>query len=413
MPEDLRSLRDAGQRACGPAAEPEPDNPLRWRRPRSTMEHVRLLFASTSGAGHFLPLVPWLDAALARGHEVVVLGPPGLAGAAARYRFVVGAEPDQEDVARLWARAASLPKEEGGPFAMAEIFTRQNAGAMLGPARRVVAELRPDVVVREPMEFASGVAATEAGVPQLRVAIGLARLERRFLGQAAPVLEEFCPGSAAAIAGTPYVTSFPASLDPDLVGQQRYRVGTVPAPHREDGPPLVYVTFGTEAPKMAPMAPVYGHALAALADLPVRVLMTVGRDFDVGGLGVVPDNACVQAWADQAEVLAGAALVLHHGGSGTTLGALAAGCPQVVLPLFADQPANARAVGESGVGIGLRDPSGALRREVTADLVATLHDAVESALGDAGLRSRAAEVAAEMAALPTIDEVAAGVIPGW
>ena len=43
--------------------------------------------------------------------------------------------------------------------------------------------------------------------------------------------------------------------------------------------------------------------------------------------------------------------VLGHGGFGTTLGALAAGVPQVVAPIFtSDQVINARHVAAAGVG---------------------------------------------------------------
>jgi hypothetical protein len=43
-------------------------------------------------------------------------------------------------------------------------------------------------------------------------------------------------------------------------------------------------------------------------------------------------------------VLPHAALVVCHGGSGSTFGALAAGVPLVIWPLFADQFRNGRAV---------------------------------------------------------------------
>ena len=46
-----------------------------------------------------------------------------------------------------------------------------------------------------------------------------------------------------------------------------------------------------------------------------------------------------------------AAAMIAHGGSGSTLTALAWGLPMVLLPLFADQPANARRVDESGAGV--------------------------------------------------------------
>src|SRR5205809_725560 len=45
--------------------------------------------------------------------------------------------------------------------------------------------------------------------------------------------------------------------------------------------------------------------------------------------------------------------VVHHGGIGTTARALAAGTPQLVLPLAWDQPDNAARVGRLGAGSSL------------------------------------------------------------
>ena len=50
-------------------------------------------------------------------------------------------------------------------------------------------------------------------------------------------------------------------------------------------------------------------------------------------------------------MLAAASAAVGHGGTGTTLSALAAGCPLVVVPLFGDQPSNAVRVAVSGAGV--------------------------------------------------------------
>jgi hypothetical protein len=39
---------------------------------------VRILFASTEGAGHFGPLIPFIDACERNGHELLIVGPPTL-----------------------------------------------------------------------------------------------------------------------------------------------------------------------------------------------------------------------------------------------------------------------------------------------------------------------------------------------
>ncbi len=115
--------------------------------------------------------------------------------------------------------------------------------------------------------------------------------------------------------------------------------------------PLVYVTFGSVTGSLPPFAGVFREALDALADLPARVLMTVGRRVEPASLGPLPANAHVEQWLPQAAVLAQASAVLGHGGFGTTLGALAAGVPQVVAPIFtSDQVVNGTHVAAAGAG---------------------------------------------------------------
>lgn len=57
-------------------------------------------------------------------------------------------------------------------------------------------------------------------------------------------------------------------------------------------------------------------------------------------MGPIPDNTHVEQWVPQGKVLPHAVAVLCLGGSGTVLGALSAGVPLVVCPLFADQSCN-------------------------------------------------------------------------
>jgi UDP:flavonoid glycosyltransferase YjiC (YdhE family) len=82
-----------------------------------------------------------------------------------------------------------------------------------------------------------------------------------------------------------------------------------------------------------------------------------------------------------------------HGGSGTVVGGLAAGLPMVVVPLFADQPDNARCVAAAGLGLS-----------VARDDPAALASAIMAALGDEAMRARCAREAEAIRALPTVDE---------
>ncbi|MCU1535739.1 MAG: hypothetical protein JWP82_90 [Humibacillus sp.] len=184
----------------------------------------------------------------------------------------------------------------------------------------------------------------------------------------------------------------------------RGSLGRLPDPWGDAAHPLVYVTFGSVAGALGEFASIYPAALEALADLKVRVLLTTGAQAAVGAVaGRVPDNARVEAWWPQDDVMPLAALVVGHGGFGTTMSALEAGVPQVVVPLFSsDQWVNAERV--EAVGAGLRLDTG-------LSLVG-LGDAVRRVLGDDGFRDRAGAISREFASLPEVSGVV-DVIESW
>ena len=140
--------------------------------------------------------------------------------------------------------------------------------------------------------------------------------------------------------------------------------------------------------------------MRAVEDLPVRVLLTVGRDLDLDALPSAPDNVRVERWVPQQDVLGHAAAAVVHGGSGSTLGAIAAGVPLVVVPLFADQPQNAARVAEVGAGVAVVPD-----REEPEAALSPLREAILEVLRDESYRERAAALAAESRAQPVVDEV--------
>ncbi|MGH3624456.1 MAG: glycosyltransferase [Sciscionella sp.] len=56
-------------------------------------------------------------------------------------------------------------------------------------------------------------------------------------------------------------------------------------------------------------------------------------------LGDVPEHVTVHTWVPQAELLPHVDVLIHHGGSGTTLGALSVGAPQLILANPGHHPA--------------------------------------------------------------------------
>ncbi len=155
----------------------------------------------------------------------------------------------------------------------------------------------------------------------------------------------------------------------------------------------MYLTMGTEFASPE----VLRTAIAGLERLPARVLVSSGPRVDVPALGELPASVTVLPWVPQADLLPYVDLVVHHGGSGTTLASLGAGVPQLLLPQGADQFVNADAVAKRGVGVRLDGP------DVTADAIATTAEAL---LGGSNA-DELASVAGEVAAMPAPEEVAA------
>jgi MGT family glycosyltransferase len=177
--------------------------------------------------------------------------------------------------------------------------------------------------------------------------------------------------------------------------------------------PLAYVSFGSVAAGIGLFPAFYARVLEQLDAVPARVLLTLGKAGDPDELNLVPPNVHVERWWPQTDVLPHAAVVVGHGGFGTTQAALAAAVPQVVLPLFSfDQFFNAERVAAVGVGVELVDGTAAERR--AGDIVprgpeATdrLASAVVTVLERADHAARARALAQEIDALPDVDECVA------
>lgn len=98
--------------------------------------------------------------------------------------------------------------------------------------------------------------------------------------------------------------------------------------------------------------------------------------------------------------------MICHGGSGTTLAALAAGLPLVVIPLQADQPTNAATVEEIGAGIAVR-PTAATdqgRSGLDPHDVPQVRAAVRAVLTNATYTQSAEQIARALADRPPVSD---------
>ncbi len=314
---------------------------------------MRVLFVSPASVGHTYPLVPLAVAARAAGHEV---------------HFAAGEE--------VHAPLAVLGLR---PFRPADVFYEVYAEDL----EPELARLRPDLVVHGWGVPGAAVAAARAGVPG--VWHGFGRLFPDGIGLERPGTDR------------PHLDICPPSLqDPEFLATAE-RIELRPVPFSPAGPlptpgsPLVYLTPGTAFGTPELLA----TAIAGLAALDVHVVVAAGR-VRLDQLGPLPANATVRSWLPQAALLPHADVVVHHGGSGTTLGALAAGVPQLVLPQGADQFANASALTTAGAALCLGPD------EVTPEAVAE-HTRT---LLRSDHRTAARGVAAEIARMPSPEEVA-------
>jgi len=376
---------------------------------------MRILAAcSLGGAGHFNPLVAFLRAARRRGDEVLTVGPPALREMveSAGFPFRAGGEPSEEQVAAIRERLPVVAAAEASVLGNRELFGRLATATMLAGMEDAWRDWDLDLVLRDPTEYASAVLAARTRTPIAQVAISLAEAEAGSIAAAAPALQEHRQGLVSELRAQPYLTRFPASLDPspfaDTVRYHEPRETPVSLPDwwRGSDAPLIYMTFGTVLGHMSIAAETFRMALKAVERTHARVLLTVGRRFDASTLGPVPANVHLEPWIDQARVLDHADLVVCHGGSGTTLAALAAGVPLVIVPLFADQFENARRIAAARAG---RVVESQIRtggtRSINAAAAPEITRSIEDVLGDVTYRDRTRAIAAEMTATPTVEEV--------
>jgi UDP:flavonoid glycosyltransferase YjiC (YdhE family) len=376
---------------------------------------MRVLFTSLRNSSHFMPLVPFIDACRRSGHEVAVASPSDFAERVATTgaAFFPFGHPGDERLRPLWARLSQASGEEIMRIPTAEVFAGACAGAAIPALLETLERWRPSIVVRETQEYAAVVASEKLGIPHVRVAIHAPSAENQIFGYAAPSVDGH--GRAAGLSPDPAgerllneasLTLFPASLEAEgvpLATVFRFRAGLREPPPLPDWwgaqqGPFVYATLGTVVGGFEVMRTAYRPVLDALADMPVRALLTIGADLPLEALGQVPPNVHIERFVPQADVIPHAAAVICHGGSGTVLGALAAGVPLVVAPMFADQPFNAARVAAATAGLALAT------RQATA---ATLRQSLVRVLGEESFRLAARQIAREIATLPSIDDAPA------
>lgn len=85
---------------------------------------------------------------------------------------------------------------------------------------------------------------------------------------------------------------------------------------------MVFISLGTI---MNQRTAVFDTLIRALRDLPVQLIVTVGRDQDPQQFGPQPGNVHIERYIPQTQLFPICNVVVTHGGSGTINAALTAG----------------------------------------------------------------------------------------
>jgi UDP:flavonoid glycosyltransferase YjiC (YdhE family) len=378
---------------------------------------MRVLVTTPAGLGHVHPMVPLARAIAERGHDVLwALPADGVAHVEPTgLRTLVAGRAGLTRPAEMPARfpeLAGLSPADAPDVIFGKMFGALATPAILADLEPVAREWKPDLVVSDAAEFAGHLVAADLGVPSVTKGFGPLLPERRVALAGREVadlwrtrgleprdyggayhhlyLDVYPPGLAADAAHVPRRQL----LRPENEDGHTAPSAPLPLPTGRPGAPLAYVTMGTVFHDSGPLASV----LAALADVDVRVLATVGPAGDPARLGAQPPHVRVETYVPQTRVLAQCDVVVSHAGSGTVLATARLGLPQLCLPQGADQFLNARAIASSGAGIALEPHEAS---------VEAMRDAVARLLGDSSYRTAAARVGAAIEAMPPASDVAA------
>jgi UDP:flavonoid glycosyltransferase YjiC (YdhE family) len=341
---------------------------------------MRILMSTWGWRSHFHCLVPLGWALRAAGHEVLVASHPSMTRTISEAGLP--AVPLGKDVDFASAFAGRIGKVgQGGlePASTADGGVVRLADAMLDELVAFGRVYRPDLLVWEPFNLAAAVAAAALDVPGVLALWGpdssvtLSLDREAVLG---PLAHRFGLGAAdVSPTGRLTLDPVPPPMQVSLAGPtQPIRFvpynGTAVVPTWLRQPAerrRVCVTAGTmmagagltdrlELPRI----------IRAVAELDVEVIVVLAEP---SALGALPDNVRVtDAPLALHLLLPTCAALVQQGGAGTTMTALAAGVPQLILPRVSDQHFNAERLALTGAGTWLESPDPVTLRDTVGEL---------------------------------------------
>ncbi len=372
---------------------------------------MRVLFATLAAYGHVFPVLPLAGSTRAQGHTVLFATSAEFGPLLARAAIPHVAVGSPLNCTRTFAHGTRIEGEglsdEQSRWLTGRVFGSdipRETYAGLGP---VIRDFSPDLVVYDSYHVGAGLAARTAGIPALCHGVGrvptgrLTELIEYHVRAFAGEVGVRVPDEYMLTLGDLSLDIFPPSLQRPNFLALGNRVELRPVAHAEGGElpaiaaggRLAYVTPGT----VFGSPDILRAVIEGLAPSGLRVLVATGPTVRPEELGPLPDSVTVVQWVPQARLLPHVDLAIHQGGSGTVLGALAAGVRQIILPQGWDQLTNARVLERAGAARHLP------RDRISAAAVAEL---VEQVLTDPSYAERTRAIQAEIESMPSPLEVA-------
>jgi UDP:flavonoid glycosyltransferase YjiC (YdhE family) len=379
---------------------------------------MRTLFTVQPSIGHLHPLIPVANALADVGHEVAICSAPSFRREVEAFGLThidAGLDWLTEDMS-TWGAFPAMPPP-GPQFAafVVTVFADITAGHMVPDLLAIAREWKPDLIVREGMEFGGCIAAERLGIAHASVAgNGYAAVDSTQV--------RYLPGNRSLVAEAlgRHRARFGLPPDPNALMPYRYLHLCftppqwdgidVPRPanshflrhrdtlrpraqlpawvHQVPDRPTVYASLGTVFNKTPG---VLEAIIEGLREEPINLIVTIGSDQNPARFGFQPPNVHLVTSLPQPQLLPRCQLVVTHGGFNTIKESLSAGVPMVVVPITADQPYNAERCAAHGVA----------RVVATGGRTAeAIREAAYDVLANPSYRENARRVQAQMHALP-------------
>ncbi|MCT2593260.1 DUF1205 domain-containing protein [Streptomyces sp. N2-109] len=375
---------------------------------------MRFLFTMLPGRSHLYPMVPLIRAVRLAGHQVLVATSGSVVRPAAESGLPVVDIAAGQGTGERYDKLMTDILEPGLPdealMALMVDGYAEIGDRMADGIARVARDWRAEAIVFEPGLAPGLIVARALGVPGIVHGVGLRHptywamtrmgATAKRLGLDGPPTHpdaevNISPDSLEALNDAPGEDEAVVQV---LPMRPRPYNGSAQLPAwalREGRRPRVVATMGS-APSTSGEGFLLTDIVHGTAELGVELIITAG-DAELSALpDPLPEHVRLVGWIPLSELLPTCDAVIHHGGMGTMSTAFATGTPQITVPPSGGSPAAHDVTEQRGAGLTVY-PS-----DLTPDGLATT---LRTLLSTPSYRTASAEVAAEMAAMPSPTEV--------